>query len=103
MKIITVTVALVILISLFVYSVKFYDITFFNDKATMNNNQISDMVTRICDGDYDLVYTNKEFKNQGVYQCDKNSYVYYVNYLKKIVVCICVEIYMKLVIRITKI
>lgn len=41
------------------------------------------MITGICNGSYDTVYTNDMFDNQGIYQCKDTNYVYYINDLKE--------------------
>ena len=52
------------------------------------------MVSSICNGDYNEVYTNKKFSNQGIYECKNNNYVYYVNDLKKMCgLYICGDLY----------
>lgn len=48
-----------------------------------NKNELDKMVTTICNGSYDKVYTYEDFKDQGIYQCKDNSNVYYVRDLKE--------------------
>ena len=48
-----------------------------------NKNELDKMVTTICNGSYDKVYTYEDFKDQGIYQCKDNSNVYYVRDLKQ--------------------
>ena len=41
--------------------------------------QMDNMVTSICDGKFETIYINDTFKDQGIYQCKNNSYVYFVH------------------------
>ena len=51
-------------------------------KPELENMRMSNMVNSICNGSYDTIYTNREFSNQGIYECLEKNYVYYVQSLK---------------------
>lgn len=91
-RVIILILAIIILIVMFVASKD--DGKSEYNKATNNKNQLDDMVTSICNGQYDIVYTNNSFDSQGIYQCKDDNYVYYVHDLKE--TCgfyICGELY----------
>lgn len=78
-NIITFTIIGIIIISLFIVE-KAIGINYLWYSIN-NKNELDDMVTSICNGNYDIVYKDKDFKDQGIYQCKNNSYVYYVHTL----------------------
>jgi len=49
-----------------------------NNSSYQVGDQLADMVYSICNGSYDIVYAPAQFKNQGVFECKDNNYMYYV-------------------------
>ena len=87
------TIAIVIIIAMFVIK-NFSDSQANNINLNNSGDQLEDMISRICNNNYDTIYINDTLPNQGIYQCKEDNYVYYVKELnEKCGLYSCGEIY----------
>lgn len=79
LKLIQIIIVGILLIVYFL--IMFYDLFYdlYQERKKAKTNYLDDKVTNICDGPYDVVHKDVNFKKQGIYQCRNNQYVYYVN------------------------
>lgn len=76
------TIAIVIIIAMFVIK-NFSDSQANNINLNNSGDQLEDMISGICNNNYDTIYINDTLPNQGIYQCKEDNYVYYVKESKE--------------------